>query len=334
MTTPTRIMDLVAGVWSAETLATAHNLGIFDQIAEYGPLTAEEVADRNAIEVRPADLLLSTCAALGLLRHEDGRYHNTEITNDYLVPGKRYYFGDAIRLFSGRYDTWLNLPEAVRKNAPVSWNPDTQDSLFHAEAPQATFWDGMHALSVYSARCLGEVHDFTQHQRLLDIGGGGAAYDIELCRTYPHLQTTIFDLPFAIERTSERVVQAGLQERIAFHEGDFLNDSELPTGHDVILLSMILHDWAEETNRTLLEKCFAALPSGGSIIVSELILDDDRNGPPLAALMGINMLVETWGKNYTAAEYRGWLSDAGFTSITQHTFDAPGANGVIVAKKD
>ncbi|MDI5938832.1 methyltransferase, partial [Micromonospora sp. DH15] len=47
-----------------------------------------------------------------------------------------------------------------------------------------------------------------------------------------------------------------------------------------------------------------------------------------------NMLVETeGGKNYSGAEYAAWLADAGFVDIERLTFDAPGANGAVVARR-
>ncbi len=72
-----------------------------------------------------------------------------------------------------------------------------------------------------------------------------------------------------------------------------------PVGHDAILLSMILHDWGEDRDRAILQKCWAALPSGGMVIISELLVNDEKTGPPAAALMSLNMLVETEGRNYT-----------------------------------
>jgi hypothetical protein len=50
--------------------------------------------------------------------------------------------------------------------------------------------------------------------------------------------------------------------------------------------------------------------------------------------MGMNMLVETvGGRNYSETEYAGWLTDAGFVDAHVVHFDAPGANGVVVARK-
>jgi hypothetical protein len=96
---------------------------------------------------------------------------------------------------------------------------------------------------------------------------------------------------------------------------------------------MIMHDWTKERDRLLLHKSFDTLPSGGTIILSELLVDDDKTGPPAAALMSLNMLIETEGRNHTAAEYTTWLADAGFVEPRTIRFDAPGANGAVVAHK-
>jgi hypothetical protein len=77
---------------------------------------------------------------------------------------------------------------------------------------------------------------------------------------------------------------------------------------------VILHDWAPDRARAILR--WAALPSGGQVIIAELLVNDERTGPAAAALMSLNMLVETEGRNYTPAEYAacGWASWAARTS--------------------
>jgi hypothetical protein len=96
---------------------------------------------------------------------------------------------------------------------------------------------------------------------------------------------------------------------------------------------MILHDWAQDRCRAILQKCWAALPSGGQVIIAELLVNDERTGPPAAALMSLNMLVETEGRNYTPAEYTAWLADLGFQHIDTVWFDAAGANGAVIGRK-
>jgi precorrin-6B methylase 2 len=234
------------------------------------------------------------------------------------------------------YPGWDKLIEALRTNRPTTWNPDEQKSLFEGEDPAmlATFWEAMHSLSTFTARVLGETIDFAPFTRLLDVGGGSGACDIELCRRYPHLRASVYDLPFVTEIAAAKAAGAGLGDRIATVRGDFFTDPAFPAGHDVILLSMIMHDWNETQDREILRKCYQALPRGGAVIITELLINDEKTGPAPAALMSLNMLIETeGGRNYTPAEYRAWLGELGFRDVQVAWFEAPGANGAVIGYK-
>jgi len=235
------------------------------------------------------------------------------------------------RLYTG----WGRLTEAIRTNRPTTWDPDRQSSLFDGEDPQllAVFWEAMHSLSTFTARSLGQAIDLSGARRLLDVGGGSAAFDIELCRLYPDLTATVYELPRVADIAAAKVKEAGIAKRIETVTGDFFADSALPGGHDTILLSMIMHDWAEDRCRAILRKCWDALPSGGQIIIAELLVNDARTGPPAAALMSLNMLIETEGRNYTPAEYGAWLGDLGFQDVRTVWFEAAGANGAVIGRK-
>jgi len=196
-----------------------------------------------------------------------------------------------------------------------------------------TFWEAMYALSITTSQVMADAVDFSKVERLLDVGGGGAANDITLCQRYPGLSASVFDLPFVCELTRHKIEQAGMKDRIRLIEGDFFADAQLPTGHDAILLSKVLLDWSEEDCRTIIDKCFAALAQGGKLIIADLFVDDSKDGPVDAALMSLNMLIETWGRNYTAAEYRAWLNAAGFARLETIRFEAPASNGVVIGSK-
>ena len=174
--------------------------------------------------------------------------------------------------------------------------------------------------------------DLTGASRLLDVGGGGGAYVIELCRQLPDLHATVYDLPHVCDYTAERIDEAGLTGRIAVHAGDFFVDAELPAGHDVILLSMILHDCDEPRNREILAKCRRALPSGGLLLISELLVDDDKTAPADAALMSLNMLVGTPGRD---SHGRGVLRVADRCRLRpgpNGALRSAGADGVVLAR--
>ena len=87
---------------------------------------------------------------------------------------------------------------------------------------------------------------------------------------------------------------------------------EYPADHDVVLFSQIMHDWSPETNRLLLAKAWRALPSGGVVVVHEKLLDKDRSGPLANALVSLDMLYWTEGKQYTSEELHELLLEVGF----------------------
>jgi 3-hydroxy-5-methyl-1-naphthoate 3-O-methyltransferase len=333
---PVPLMQLSTGFWAFKTLAAAHELELFNRLSGSEGITSEGLSQTLDIHPRPAEMLLTGCAALGLLEKREGRYHNSPLAEEFLVRGKPYYFGGWVQMLDQRlYPGWGKLTQAIRTNRPTTWDPDQQSSLFEGEDPAmlALFWGAMHSLSTFTARALGEAVDLRPFKALLDVGGGSGAYDIELCRRYPHLRATVYDLPFVAEIAAAKIKEAGVSDRIQTVGGDFFAEAAFPRGHDAILLSMILHDWNIPENRDILRKCYEALPRGGAVIISELLVNDDKTGPAPAALMSLNMLIETEGRNYTPAEYSAWLEEIGFRDMRTIWFEAPGANGVVLGYK-
>ncbi|MFD4641796.1 methyltransferase [Lentzea sp. NPDC058436] len=331
-------MELTTGFWKFKAMAAAVDIGLFAAVDRRGEATFAELVTDLGLHPRPVRMLLGSCTALGLLDKSDGRYRNSGLAAEFLVPGRDRYFGGFVQYSDAHaYPAWGRLQEALRANAPTTWDASTQDSAFVAETEPAileNFWEAMFSLSSFTADALADAHDFGRHQRLLDVGGGMGPFPIGLCRRYEHLSATVYDLPHIAGKCRDRVASEGLSDRISAHGGNFLADAEFPAGHDVILLSMILHDWDERTSRDILAKAYAALPSGGAVIICELVLDDDETGPLPAAMMGLNMLVETrGGHNWTDAEYREWLTGAGFRDIRTIPMHSAGANAAIVAVK-
>jgi hypothetical protein len=58
--------------------------------------------------------------------------------------------------------------------------------------------------------------------------------------------------------------------------------------------------------------------------ISEWLLNDERTGPAASALMGLNMLVESYGcKNYSYAEIVDMLDQAGFKRAERRFLAGP-----------
>lgn len=335
-TTPTAIplMQLITGFWASKTLASAVELDMFTKLSGR-EVTVEEVGDIVGLPAGPAEMLVSGCGALGLLERRDGHFANSPLSEEFLVRSKPAYFSGVVTMLDRRlYEPWGHLTEALRTDRAQTWGeaPGLFEAIAAHADEQRVFTEAMHSWSTQSGKAVAEAFDFSPYQQLLDVGGGSGAYCIQAASRYPGLRAVVYDIPAALEIAREKIAEAGLADRVVTQAGDFFQE-ELPTGSDVVLLSMILHDWTPEKDRQILRKCFDALPSNGVIIVSELMMDDDKTGPPPAALMSLNMLIETEGRNYTWAEYTAWLKEAGFRDIQRIPIASPGANGLLVGIK-
>jgi 3-hydroxy-5-methyl-1-naphthoate 3-O-methyltransferase len=335
--TPAPLMEIADGFRVAKVLAAALEFELFTRLDRRGDATIEEIADELGIAVRPARMLLAGAVSLGLLDRRADRYLNTPLASEFLVTGKRYYFGDLIRFTDRReYSAWGRLEWAIRNNKPTTWDSDAAPTVFDGEGMvNDLFWNALYSGAMFTARALALSVDFSGFRRLLDVGGGSGAFCIEITSHYPGLTASVFDQPFVCGLADKAISDADATARVDTVPGDFWTE-QLPGGYDVMLLSNVLHDWSDEQNRVLLAKAHEALEPGGAVVIAETFVDDDRTGPIAGAVYSLNMLIETTdGENYTRAEYESALADVGFSDITRAGFiiDAPGANGALIARK-
>ena len=149
------------------------------------------------------------------------------------MRGTPYYFGGLVTMFDRRlYSGWAKLTEAIRTNRPTTWDPERERSMFEREDPAVleTFWEAMHSLSGFTARTLGDAIDLDAATRVPDVGGGSGAFAIELCRRYPSLGATVFDLPHVIDIAADKIADAELRDRIAVHGGRLLRRRAAASG--------------------------------------------------------------------------------------------------------
>ena len=327
-TAPDKILQLGSAFWGSKTLLSAIELGLFTQLARTGPLDLASVRERLNLHERSARDFLDALVALGMLqRLADGRYANTAETELYLDRDKPAYVGGILEMMNGRlYRFWGNLTEALMTGLPQNetqyGEPDLFAAVYADPARLQLFLAAMTGLSLPTARAIATAFPWNEHRSFADIGCAQGGLTAEIARAHPHLTGYGFDLP-AVRPVFERyVAQHGLDRRLAFLEGDFFRD-ELPSV-DVLVMGHILHDWSLEEKRLLLGKAYDALPSGGALIVYDAMIDDERRQNAFGLLMSLNMLIETpAGFDYTGADCRGWMSEAGFRDVRIEPLQGP-----------
>lgn len=309
------LWDLIGGVLAYKAVAVAHHLKLFPLLAA-APRTTADICDALKLERRPATALLALCTAAGLLRSQEDRYELSPLSQTYLLESSPHYFGAFIDMLSANDQVWSfeSVKQAVLTNQP---QVDGGDELFKSNEAQAAlaraFTHGMHGHSAGAAYAWPEEIDLSDCRVLLDVGGGSGIHAIGAALRWPHLQAVIYDLPPVCEVAAEYIARAGLQDRIKTQAGDLWNDP-FPAA-DAHFYADIYHDWPPEKGRFLTKKSFESLPSGGRIIIHEMLYNEEKTGPLMAAAYSLAMLLWVEGQQYSGPELAALLAEAGFTEI-------------------
>jgi hypothetical protein len=308
------IMQVGLGFWSSKTLLSAVELGLFTTLAK-GPMTADEIRERLTLHPRSTRDFLDALVALGFLEREGDRYSNTPDTETFLDRDKPTYLGGILEMANSRlYGFWGSLTEALKSGERQNESKGGEDlfgTLYSNPDLLESFLKGMSGISLGPSMALAAKFPWAEYKSFIDIGTAQGAVPVQIASAHPHLQGGGFDLPPVKPVFEKFVAQHGLSDRVSFHGGDFFTEP-LPSA-EVLIMGHILHDWNLDEKRMLLEKAYQALPEGGSLVVYDSIIDDERRTNAFGLLMSLNMLIETpGGFDYTGADCCAWMKDAGF----------------------
>lgn len=304
---PEDILKLAQSFMECRILQTAAELDLFT-ILHDKPLSAKEVAGRAGADPRAMAMLLDAVAAMGLLTKQGAKYHSE---NSLLVSGTPDTVRPMVLHMSHLWDRWSHLPDIIKGGTAAQEEFEFQRNPEELRA----FIGAMHSVGAPLAIQIVASINPGAPKALIDIAGGSGTYTIAFLRAVPEMRATIFDLPPVIEMARERLRNEGLLDRVRLVSGDFYKD-EFPEGHDLALISAIIHSNSLEENVELYKKAFRSLNPGGRILVRDHIMKPDRLRPREGAIFAINMLVGTpGGGTYTFKEIEAGLSEAGFKSI-------------------
>ncbi len=325
ITSPEQIRDIANGFRKSRILLTAFELELFTVLDE-DKMNSEEVAKKINADSRATDRLMNALCAMGLLIKEKGEFSNTEITSKYLIKGKPDFMGGLYHT-NHLWDNWSYLTESVKRGTSASGDQNKKEKEDWVES----FIAAMHHRGVLQAKILSTMIDLSNVEKILDIGGGSAAFSMQLVKKKPDIKATVLDLPHVIPLTKKYVEQEDLSHKFEYIEGNYI-DKEFGAGYDLILLSAIVHINSYEQNKKVVKKCADALNDNGIIIISDFIMNEERILPSYGAIFSLNMLVGTIdGDTYTEKEIREWLSAAGFSKIERR--DTEFNSNLMIGKK-
>ncbi|MCP4221383.1 MAG: methyltransferase [bacterium] len=297
-----QMMKFILGKWISQPICIAAELGIAD-ILDVGPLPVEEIARQSNTHTATLYRVMRALAGVGIFAETEGRVFELSPMGEYLKSGA---MGPAARMVHSPWNdkAWSYLMHSVKTGEsafekahgkPIAdWlktHPEAEKVLSQANAMKAA----------HSHRAIVEAYDFEGIHRLTDVGGGYGALMAEILDAFPLIRGRIMDLPTVVQGAEDLIKERGLEDRCNTVGGDFFK--EVPAGDDAYLLSHILHDWPDDTCRTILSNCRSAMETGAKLLVVEMVVPPG-NQPSVAKLLDLEMLVITGGRERTLEEYR------------------------------
>ncbi len=218
-------------------------LGLFKNLAELGPATSEELAERAHVNERYAREWLSAMASAGYLEYDPAARRFTlppEHVPVLAQEGGPVFFGGVQEEIVGLAGPVNQLMQAFRSGGGVpmeAYDPSAWEGI-------ARFTSGWfeNLLVPVWLPAMPEVQAKLEHGALVaDVGCGHGKALIKLAQTYPQSRYVGYD-SFApsIEQAKANTQAAGAADRVRFEQRDV--SSGLPEQYDVITTFDVVHD--------------------------------------------------------------------------------------------
>jgi ubiquinone/menaquinone biosynthesis C-methylase UbiE len=320
------VLGLSRAFMEARVLLTGAELDLFTLLSRQS-LAAEEIAKKLGTNTRGQTIVLDALTGMGLLAKSAGRYACPPEVAEILASDSPVSALPMILHAAGLWHKWTALTDIVRHGPP-----DCAPAAFEEEGQLKAFIWAMHVVGRRMADKVVADIGVGSAKALLDVGGATGTYTEAFLRACPEMHATLFDRAAVIDMARERLGQEKLLDRVILAAGDFYKD-ELPGGHDLVLLSAIIHQNSPEQNVALHEKVLRSLVPGGRLVIRDHVMSPDHTQPPGGAMFAVNMLVATpAGGTYTFAEIRETLAAAGFERMREIKADER-MNGLVEAFK-
>ncbi|POF29809.1 methyltransferase [Roseibium marinum] len=330
--TAEEISDIAFGFMGSKALFSALHVGLFSILSDT-TLTPEEVAAKSLLDLDRATTLLTALTSLGLVRKDGAGFTNSPAAEAFLVKGRKYDFGDYLRFQIDRqmypFMTQLNdaLTDSLDQDQVASyedWFSDPEEARLYSRS--------QHAGSLGPGRGLAKMVDLSTAKTLLDVGGGTGAFSISLCKAYPQLTSTILDFPNVASVGEEFIAEEGLSDRIAYRPGNALTDP-WPESADAVLMSYLFSGVPGSAIPGLVRKAGEVLAPGGRFMVHDFMVDENREGPKLAALWQLqHTAFNPEARSITSAYVAGLMEAAGFDQVRTEVM-IPGMTMLVHGRK-
>lgn len=347
------LMDFVnAPVAGLQYLQWVDETGLAVFMADRESVTVDEVVAGTRLNARGADAFLGILCGLGLgFRGPAGGYSLTEFAKEYLDRRRPYFLGASLRvpgstlrvpgvfLKGGRASRlstrrggdrqswakrlWKRISDTQARNARKTERPGAFGSRERLEAQHCRNFPA----AVVAARS--PLFDGVHH--LIDIAGGSGVLAIPLALAHRDLRITLVELPWALPNITPFFDRYGVTNRIELVGRNVFDTPWRLQQCDGIAFGNFMHACEDDECRLLLKETFDTLAPRGRVFIHEVLWNDRKDGPWVAASWNFWLASFTGGRQRTRDEFQSLLLEAGFSDV--QVVPTAGYFSLIVATK-
>jgi bacteriochlorophyllide d C-20 methyltransferase len=293
----------------------ALELDLFAHMTDEAKDTATLAVGVGAVPPRLVMLLEALCQ-MGLTAKEGDKWSLTPLAKAMFVPNPEHpnlYMIPVAKAMANLSDNfYMEIADAVKGNknfkAEVAYPPVTREDNWYFEE--------IHRSNAHFAiKLLLEEADLSSAKKLVDVGGGIGDISAALLNKFTALDSTILNLPGAVELVNENAAEKGVADRLRGAAVDIYKD--VYPEADVVMFCRILYSANAQFTEMMCRKAYEALPVGGKVIILDMIIDDPEN-PNFDYLshyiLGTGMPFSVLGFKEQSA-YQGILESIGFGEV-------------------
>ena len=297
--------NLVNGYINTQLLYISKQMRLTELLADGSKSLKELNTLTQYDELTLVRFLRAMCAVRLLTLDQDGRYSQGPLllmASACLAPGFDHT----------SYQSWDKVMHTVQTGEP-SWDQVFGQSFYdHLDnnPEQSAAFDQWNDASALWLDPLISQYDFTQFNRLVDLGGGKGRFIHKILEANPVLNGGVLDRPEVIENTNEALKDSPLQSRITTYPGSFFDS--VPDDADGYSLCRVLLNWSDEHTINILKTCAKSMGATDKLLIFDFYIPQPNEpGYKNIVINDLIMLVNFGGRARTLEQWQQVITAAG-----------------------